>query len=238
MAALTFVWSADAQEQETPSPQQTQATDGGGRPSEGGSLNNQSLFVENFSYFRKAAPDGRGQQLEVFFDIVNAQEQTRNLAVTVVAFYEKDQTDNPMRKYIEYPKWRTVDLDKRLKNIIFFGSVPEVDKTAVNPEKKGDKEFPNFLEYVHYISKNPQNGLKVPLQGYKGAELKEEQAQHHNMISKSLRTSLFVRFLKGYDYFSDKNDFFNHIGVFIYDEDTQALVHRQFFYFTKPPRLF
>lgn len=205
---------------------------------EGGSLDNLTLAVKNFSYYRKVSPDGRGELLEVFFDIANAEENTRNLAVTVVAFYEKDSTDNPMRKYIEYPKWRKVDLDKRLKNIVRFGSVPAFEKTAVNSEKKGKNEFPDFLEYTDYISKNPQSGLKVPLQGYSDAKLIEEQTKDYNMLSKSLQTSLFVRFFKGYDYFHKKDDFFNYVGVFIYDVDQEKLVYRQFFHFTKPPRVY
>lgn len=207
-------------------------------PTEGGALNNQTLFVKNFSFFRKASPDGRGEQLEIFFNIINAKEKSRNLAVTVVAFNEKDHTDNPMRKYIEYPKWRTVDLDKRLKMINRFRSVPEIDKSVIDPNKKGDDEYPNFLEYTDYISKNPQSGIKIPLQGYREAKLIEEQTKDYNLISKSLDSAVFVRFFKEYDYFQKKNDFFNYIGIFIYDVDMGELVYRQFFHFTKPPRLY
>lgn len=181
-APLLFAQNSD---KKTEAPAVTQTQPAGGR------IRDDRVSVENLTFWKKNATDGKGDYLEVAFDIVNKSEDSIPLKMFIIAFDEKDLVDNEYRRYVEYPKWRTFDEDKKMHKLMLFSSIPDTkhEEVAAFARKKeeavaknggfkpreeqaepaGSKKKPTlrqFLEYVQYVHENPNAGVDVLLQGY------------------------------------------------------------------------
>lgn len=157
----------------------------------GGRIRDDRISVENVSFWKKNATDGKGDYLEVTFDIMNKSEDAIPLKMFLIAFNERDLVDNEYRRYVEYPKWRVFDEDKKMHKLVLFDSIPAVkhedvaafarkkeEAVAKNggfkpreeaEESTGSKKkttLKQFLQYVQYIHENPNAGIDILLQGY------------------------------------------------------------------------
>jgi hypothetical protein len=160
-----------------------------------GRIRDERVSVENVTFWKKNSSDGKGDYLEFTFDIVNKSDDNIPLKMFVLAFNEKDLVDGEYRRYVEYPRWRKWDEDKKTHKLVLFGSIPVTkhEDVAAFARKKEEavaksggfkpKEEPqqnaatgkkkptlkDFLHYVQYIHENPTTGVDVLLQGYENA---------------------------------------------------------------------
>jgi hypothetical protein len=216
-----------------------------------GRIRDERVSVENLSFWKKNATDGKGDYLEFTFDIVNKTEDNIPLKMFVIAFNEKDLVDAQYRRYVEYPKWRVFDEDKQLHKIVLFNSIPETkhDDVAAFARKKeeavaknggfkpreapsqsaGDKKkttLGQFLSYVEYIHENPTSGLDVMLQGFEDTKFTRKVEPTYRIEEKALKVNVWGKLLSRYRV---DRKFFNHIGLILYDTESKKIVHRQFY---------
>lgn len=157
-----------------------------------GLIRDDRISVENVSFWKKNATDGKGDYLEVSFDIMNKTEDPIPLKMFLIAFNERDLVDKEYRRYVEYPKWRVFDEDKKLHKLILFDSIPTInheevaafarkkeeavaknggfkpreDAEDITETKKKKTTLKQFLHYVQFIHENPNSGIDILLQGY------------------------------------------------------------------------
>lgn len=158
------------------------------------SVEDPRINVNNISLDRRYSPDGRGEILDIFFNINNNTSQRIDLFVWVLAYYETSAVDPIERKIVPHSKWRTYDPDKRTFLTRFIKITPEdipIEKiwTSEDPDYKqyynvvnrvrnavgnlkvmGDI-YPPVWKYVNYIMKYPTQGLSVILYGDQGPTL-------------------------------------------------------------------
>ncbi len=187
-APLLFGQAADKKSTETQA-----AAPGATQPS-AGFIRDDRVSVEDFSFWKKNATDGKGDYLEFTFNIVNKTEDAIPLKMFLIAFDEKDLVDSQYRRYVEYPEWRKFDEDKKMHKLVLFDSIPEMkhDEVASFARKKEEtvaknggfkpkeeapastsKKRPNlqeFIDYVEFIHQNPTAGIDVSLQGYEDTQ--------------------------------------------------------------------
>lgn len=240
-APLIFAQNAEKKDAATG----TQAQPAGGR------IRDERLSVDNMSFWKKFATDGKGEYLEFTFDIVNKTEEPIPLKMFVIAFNEKDVVDAEYRRYVEFPKWRVFDEDKRLHKIMLMSSIPEFDaakqsevtafardkekkaaeigqyKLAEQPaQPKGKVTLQDFLRYVQYIHEKPESGVDVLLQGFENTKFTRKAESNYRLEEKSLKVNVWGKLLAKYRV---DRKFFNHLGVVLYDTEAKKIVHRQFY---------
>ncbi len=221
-------------------------------PLKGGSLYDERFGLEKFSFYKKYASSGKGEILEMYFDIVNHTDQKVNLKMYVFSVCEKDKV-TPQRDYKGgYPNWRKRDFERESIIIRNFYSIPELDKEKVkewaidtrielnNQREEKEKLSMNketmmksydvdLIDYISFAEKNIENGVDVLL---RGSEESQETAKtsiggdNYQMFQNPRKTTIiahmFSKFRKDYS-------FFNRIGVILYDVDQKKVVYRQFF---------
>ncbi len=222
-----------SQEGETP------AQENKGKISSTGAVYSEYLGLENFDFWKKIAPSGRGEFLELSFDVVNKTDVNIPLRMFIIGFHETDEKIESLhRKYNEYPVWRTYDIDAEKKKIVFFQSIPEIATSDVSAWK--GKEVPeeqkmsrwrkpvyeSFIDYVNYIEQNPDAGIEIPLQGMENTETKNLKTDIYNVVSKSQKTTVWANL---YSRRAATQRFFNHVGIILYDTEEKKVIFRQFY---------
>lgn len=219
----------------------------------GGRIRDERVTVENMTFWKKFASDGKGDYLEFTFDIINKTEDKIPLKMFVIAFNEKDLVDAQYRRWVEYPKWRKFDEDKKLHKIVLFNGIPEFteakqkevadfarakEKAAADigqyklPEQQqsagANKKvtLQDFLRYVQYIHEKPESGLDVMLQGFEDAKFTRKVEPSYRIEEKALKVNVWGKLLSKYRV---DRKFFNHIGLVLYDTESKKIVHRQFY---------
>lgn len=217
----------------------------------GGRIRDDRVSVENLSFWKKNATDGKGDYLELTFDIVNKTEDSIPLKMFIIGFNEKDLVDAEYRRYVEYPKWRVFDEDKKLHKLVLFNSIPEIkhDEVAAFARKKEEavaknggfkpKEEPaqpagskkkttlkEFLAYVQYIHEKPESGIDVLLQGFEDTKYTRKVEPAYRIEEKALKVNVWGKLLARYRV---DRKFFNHVGLVLYDTEAKKIVHRQFY---------
>lgn len=94
----------------------------------GGSTYDDRFRVKNFSFWRRLVPSGKGEILEIFFDIENKTDREIPLRLFLLGFYEQDLRDKEFRSLFSYPSWRKRDFEKEQHEILFLDSIPKVDQ--------------------------------------------------------------------------------------------------------------
>lgn len=217
----------------------------------GGQIRDERVSVENLSFWKKNATDGKGDYLELTFDIVNKTEDSIPLKMFIIGFNEKDLIDAQYRRYVEYPKWRRFDEDKQLHKIVLFNSIPEIkhEDVAAYAKKKEEAVAKNggfkpredepapagaknkttlkqFLHYVQYIHEKPESGVDILLQGFEDAKYTRKVEKAYRIEEKALKTNVWGKLLSRYRV---DRKFFNHVGLVLYDTEAKKIVHRQFY---------
>lgn len=158
------------------------------------SLESPLIDINGISLDRRFSPDGRGEILDIFFNIDNNTSQRIDLYVWVIAYFESNAIDPTERKIIPHPQWRVYDPDKRVFITKFIKITPQdipIDKIW-NPEDPDYKNYygviqrmknavgnlkivgdiyPPVWKYINYIMRYPTQGLPVILYGEQGPTL-------------------------------------------------------------------
>jgi hypothetical protein len=135
------------------------------------------LSVGPVNYLRNYASSGRGEFLNISFDLKYSGQQTKEYLVYVMALNEQEVP-------VPYPaKWRGNDPQKNIKKVFFQKLSPELldEKTVLGDKAFTDyendkvrsvlnntllRESEPFLDsYINYLIKNPDKALKVKLYG-------------------------------------------------------------------------
>ena len=93
-----------------------------------------NLEVKNINYLKTYASSGRGEFLNVTFDLINKSEKTKEYLVYVLALHEAVVP-------VPYPSnWRADDPQKNIKIIKFQKLSPELleDKTVIGEKTTAD----------------------------------------------------------------------------------------------------
>jgi len=137
------------------------------------------LDIETFSLLRNYAASGRGEFLNVSFNLINKTNKAKEYQIYVLAGYEMDAP-------VPYPsKWRKADPQANIHLLRFQKLAPEPieDKVVLGDKATEERdnlryrsvynslplrEFENELTlegYDHYLVKNPDKALKVKVYG-------------------------------------------------------------------------
>ena len=187
------------------------------------------LDVKNVSFARRYGNRGQGEIFQVTFDVYNKISKPMDLKFFVIGFHEKDNVNPSYRRRVEYPKWRPKDFDKENLQIILLDSIPNINKSRINPniDKENEFVFPDFLSYVTYLDKYPATGIPFKLYGIRNTDLADPVIKKSYQITNTkLKTSIIA--LLYTDSKPEKMNFFNHVGIIIYDAQGQT-VFRQFY---------
>jgi hypothetical protein len=152
------------------------------------SLEDPKISITEVSADRRFSPDGKGEILDIFFNIENNTSDRIDLYVWVIAYYETTAVDKDERRIIPYPQWRVNDPDKKTFINRFIKITPKdipIDKiwgpedpdykkyhsiiqrmrSAVGSIKVIGDVYPPVWKYVSYIMRYPSQGVPVILYG-------------------------------------------------------------------------
>ena len=147
--------------------------------------------ITNFNLDRRYAGNGRGEFLDVVFDVNNLTSENVRLFAYVIAFYETDAVNERERNWVPYPVWRDRDYPSEQFLIHHITITPEdIPETSVwNPSDSDYIDYattitrmresvagnvpvpdvrPPFWKYIEYINSHPTQGLEFTLYGDKG----------------------------------------------------------------------
>lgn len=158
------------------------------------SIEDPRINITEVSADKRFSPDGRGEILDIFFNIDNNISETIDIYIWVIAYYETNAVDKEERRIVPYPVWRIQDPDKRFFITRFIKITPKdipIDKiwTPEDPDYKkyhqviermrntvghlkviGDV-YPPIWKYVSYIMRYPTQGIPAILHGDQGPTL-------------------------------------------------------------------
>ncbi len=187
---------------------------------------NENYEIERPDFVRRYSTDGKGETLEVIFDIKNKKNQEFNLRMYVVALYETNKEDLIYPKDKPYRAWRKRNLNKEARGILLGDSLPKIDKNKLQKPDKNEIGFATFYSYNKYMEDNPELGIPFTLYGKQGSKFVEEK-DHAIRMTRS-KTNINVKFFVSYE---DQDRFYNRVGVMIYDSSLKKIVYKQFYKF-------
>ncbi len=158
------------------------------------SIEDPRINITEVSVDRRFSPDGRGEILDIFFNIDNNISETFDVYIWVIAYYETNAVDYDERKIVPYPEWRVHDPDRRFFLTRFIKITPKdipVDKiwTPEDPDYKKYNQviermrntlghlkvigdiYPPVWKYVSYIMRYPTQGIPAIVYGDQGPTL-------------------------------------------------------------------
>ena len=206
-----------------------------------GVVTDDRFHVTEFNYSRRYSPEGKGEILEIVFIINNISEKPIDLKMFLLGFLEKNQVDENYRKLVPYPTWRSRDLDKENIGITLLDSLPKIDPSLVTKKyyntssgyKKLNYAYAGFLPYLNYIDKNFEVGIPLKVLYLEGGFV--EDVKGYKLIGNKLKTTVTAEFFLPY---KTKSDFFNHLGVVLYDTQLKRAVYRQFYKLKYSPKIY
>ena len=205
-----------------------------------------NLEVKNINYLKTYASSGRGEFLNVTFDLINKSEKTKEYLVYVLALHEAVVP-------VPYPSnWRADDPQKNIKIIKFQKLSPELleDKTVIGEKTTADManlkyksvlnqslnrlDEPGLDNFINYLIKNPDKALKVKVFGNESpskseyitsnlSTLKEERDRDVNYATENhtwtIQNNKFTTTVTTHHFSLYRNDylFFNKILVLVFD---------------------
>ncbi len=152
------------------------------------SIEDPRINITDVSADRRFSPDGKGEILDVLFNIDNNTSDRIDLYVWVVAYYETTAVDKDERRIVPYPVWRKEDPDKKTfitkyikispkdipVNKIWAPEDPDYKnyynvikrmRNALGHIKVVGDIYPPVWKYISYIMRYPTQGLPVILYG-------------------------------------------------------------------------
>jgi hypothetical protein len=205
-----------------------------------------NLEVKNINYLKTYASSGRGEFLNVSFDLINKSDKTKEYLVYVLALHEAVVP-------VPYPSnWRADDPQKNIKIIKFQKLSPELleDKTVIGEKTTADManlkyksilnqslnrlDEPGLDNFINYLIKNPDKALKVKVFGNESpakseyvtsnlSTLKEERDRDVNYATENhtwtIQNNKFTTTVTTHHFSLYRNDylFFNKILVLVFD---------------------
>ena len=205
-----------------------------------------NLEVKNINYLKTYASSGRGEFLNVSFDLINKSDKTKEYLVYVLALHEAVVP-------VPYPSnWRADDPQKNIKIIKFQKLSPELleDKIVIGEKTTADManlkyksvlnqslnrlDEPGLDNFINYLIKNPDKALKVKVFGNESpakseyitsnlSTLKEERDRDVNYATENhtwtIQNNKFTTTVTTHHFSLYRNDylFFNKILVLVFD---------------------
>ena len=194
-----------------------------------GTVESKFLQVKNVSFSRRYADAGRGEIMEVVFEVYNMVNKPLDLKFFVIGFHEKNNIDPIKRKRNGYPKWRVRDIDGEDLKIILLDSVPYIDKNQVDPDLiKGDEfAFPSFISYVKHLDRNAAGGIPFKLFSLGNViQTKPIQKNDHQIVYAGYKTTITVVLFSKH---KQGQESFNYVGIIVYDAQNKT-AFRQFYH--------
>jgi hypothetical protein len=121
-----------------------------------GQLQDINFSVKNITFTTYFKSNGRGEVIDVIFDIHNEKETKQELSYSVVTFYESDFVQTKERKFIPYPTWRKRDFDKEKKIVYFIKASP----ININKEDM-DNIWKNTVDGEYQVCINAKNKTEL-----------------------------------------------------------------------------
>jgi len=205
-----------------------------------------NLDVRNINYLKTYASSGRGEFLNVTFDLINKSNVTKEYLVYVLALHEAVVP-------VPYPSnWRADDPQKNIKIIKFQKLSPELldDKTVIGEKTTTDManlkyksvlnqslnrlDEPALDNFINYLIKNPDKALKVKVFGNESpaksefitsnlSTVKEERDRDVNYATENhtwtIQNNKFTTTVTTHHFSLYRNNylFFNKILVLVFD---------------------
>lgn len=118
------------------------------------SIEDPRITITDVSVDRRFSPDGKGEIMDIFFNIDNNLSESIDVYIWVLAYYETDAVDKEERKIVPYPEWRVMDPDKRFFITRFIKITPK----DIPPEKVWTPEDPDYKKY-HQVIERMRNAV-------------------------------------------------------------------------------
>ncbi len=208
-----------------------------------GSIVSEQFTVGNLSFLRKYDQQGKGEILEVIFDVKNKTLETLDLKLFIVGFNEQNGVNSRYRKRVPYPIWRKRDFEKDAHQIIFLDSIPKINpsdvkrvdiKTTIQGIKLNE-EYASFLSYIRHIEQISNSGIPFKLYSLENIpSLGLRETSYCRITELRARTNIAGTFYMKYGLHQSFRSI-NHIGIIIYDAEKKKVAHRQFYRFKKAP---
>ena len=224
-----------------------------------GSRYDERFRVDRTTFLGRLQNDGKGNLLEVSFDILNRTKKDIKLRLMVLGMYEEDTTFTLHRQNIAYPQWRKADIEGKSRHITKFSIVPVMDEEIVHKyildQRKGDDHgeghlddhggFPmtqnekrkkeslfHWAEYYHFVEENIlKRGAPLTLQGSGEGKDEIREFKRLSIAEYVRRTTVYAQLFIP---IQDPRQLYNVVGVFLYDEETKNIVYQKYYKFTKP----
>ena len=224
------------------------------------------FLVKNMTFRKYYDTNGLGDNLEANFDIENLTDDTIGLTAFFIAFYERNYTDRPNHGGKSYPRWGYFEEKApRITYADSIPFIEKNSVFDTNEGSRSDKkqfkryEYPSFMQYNNYMSSHMEQGVKLNLYGLDD-EIKERSKAYciskdkksivacdaknrpaagpskPNVYTEMLRLKTTV-YLRLFSRYRAKQEFFNHFGIVLYDENEKKVVYRQFLRFKTPFRV-
>ena len=206
-----------------------------------GRIVNDQFSVNNLSFFRRYDQKGKGELLEIIFNVTNKTLKILDLKLFIVGFHEKSGINSEYRKLVPYPTWRKRDFEKDVRQIDFLDSIPkinpsDVQRLQVKTTLQGmnlNEEYASFLAYIQHIKKISDSGVPFKLYALENIPTPEIQERSYCRITELRAKTNIVGTLYIKYGLNQTFKFINHIGIIIYDANTKKVAHRQFYRFKK-----
>ena len=205
-----------------------------------GRVDDDRFLVTDFNYLRKFSPTGKGEVLEVMFDINNKTESNIDFKMYILGFLEENKVSDSYRQLVPYPHWRKKDLDKDKFGIVLVDSLPKINPSLITKDyfnesstyQKIDFPYAGFIPYLKYIDKNSSLGVDVKLLGLEKSV--SFANNDYKFVSEKYKTTVSTEF-----FFPYRRDikFFDTIGIILYDTGLNRIVYRQFYKMKKIPKI-
>ncbi|MDH4199869.1 MAG: hypothetical protein OEV66_05750 [Spirochaetia bacterium] len=183
--------------------------------------------LKNVSFYKRV--ENTFMSLNVNFELHNNTPDDIKLKVFIVAYRQIDSVDEELRKWIEYPAWRKVDIDKENTKNILLDSNPEVDKNQIDASIKDPKVYPEFQKYLQYLNANVV-GTDIIIKGMNtGPSQNTGTASDMFIVTQSMKTSVYGRLKVKYN---PGNLFFNNFGIVIIDPEQKKIVASNLYSFS------
>ena len=162
---------------------------------------------------------GKGEVLEVIFDVKNKTLDTLDLKLFLLGFHQKDGINSKYRKLVPYPSWRKRDLDKYNFKIVFLDSIPKINPSDVarigalssSGEEEKNNKYAGFLSYIRHIEKNSDSGIPFKLYSLENIPItKTKEMPFYKITEVRALTNIVGMFYMKYG-LNGQFNFINHV---------------------------
>lgn len=198
------------------------------------SRNDARFSLKDATFFKRISTAGKGQELNVTFEVHNRVDQDIKLNLVLIAFHETTATDPTHRELVQYPEWRR-DLDEEIKYIAMHDIIPGISKDEIEHEAMPNQSFPSFVELLDHLDNNPTIGVSFTLRGIGTPAIERIEQENITIDMQSMKTTIWAKLRMGFD---PSNRFFNHYGAILIDPESGQVVASRLYHFQHGFRIY